>query len=314
MTKRRWTEAWAVGLALLISAAAPAAHADSERPAEPGEAINHQLPGERLLSAGRAAARAGTAVRPRRASAELGFTLLDRAFDFNEPLDPSSPSNYRSGVLYALRLQGELYPLAWLDRRGPLDGLGITMRYLRAVGLSSVMVGHTEPLDTTLQGVELGLRYRWNLLGGPGGLTLIVGVEFGWQEFTIHDDPYNPVPMPDITYQYLKLTPVGLELPLINRPGTWFGAELRLAYMAVADAGEMERNDSSGFGTASVGGVQAEVGLMAIYRGFTARLSYSYRRFFYDFDNACYGTTGCRAAGGALDIYHRWVLAFGYTL
>ncbi len=59
-------------------------------------------------------------------------------------------------------------------------------------------------------------------------------------------------------------------------------------------------------------GIDFGAGLFGSYYGFFAKISGFYRRLFFDFDNACYPQLGCKAAGGALDVYIGGTFLLGY--
>ena len=238
--------------------------------------------------------------------------LLNREFDFNDPVKPKNPSNYRSGLVPAFFAELAFYPLSYFHR-GPLANLGIEGRYFRVLYLRSQMAGQLEPLTTTLHDIEVGLRYRWNILSSPTSPTIKAGLDFGRLGFKIHDDPSNPVPLPDIAYYYLKLALVGVVVPFYASSTFSIGASGYFDYLLIFSSGDIERTDSGGYGRSSTGGIEVNLGLWATYRGFFARINGFYRRIFYDFDNACYPISGCNAAGGALDIYKGGYLSIGYA-
>jgi hypothetical protein len=246
----------------------------------------------------------------------VGLMMVSRNFDFNDPIYPAKAdehSNYRSGIVPAVLLDAAIYPLAYLNR-GPLANMGIVGRYYRVLGLKSQPPTGNEPVHTTLHTIEVGLRYRWNILKRNSSPTLYAGVEFGRLGFVIWDDQFNYVPLPDIVYLYLKLALVGLEVPFYAKNRFRIGLSGSFDYLLIFEAGEIENTDSTGYGRSSTGGVDIGLGLFGSYYGFFLKVGGFYRRIFYDFDNACYhGQLGCRAAGGALDIYMGGSLLAGYS-
>jgi hypothetical protein len=242
----------------------------------------------------------------------VGVMLLSREFDFNDPIEPKQPSNYRSGMVPALLFDGAAYPLALLGR-GPLANLGIVASYYRVPVLRSQMQGYTEPVDTTLHQIEAGLRYRWNILGKLSSPTLKAGLSYGRLGFVIHWDPalYN-VQLPNIVYNYLKIAILHLEVPFYATKRWSFGAVASFDYLYIFSSGDIEATDTSGYGRSSTAGIDIGGGLFASYRWFWVRATGFYRRVFYAFDNQCYkDKTGCHAAGGALDIYKGATLLAG---
>jgi hypothetical protein len=246
----------------------------------------------------------------------FGMMAVSRNFDFNDPIYPAKAdehSNYRSGIVPAIVLDAAVYPLAYLNR-GPLANMGLVGRYYRVLGLKSQPPTGNQPVNTTLHTLELGLRYRWNILKKNSSPTVYAGVEFGRLGFVIWDDQYNYVPLPDIVYLYLKLALVGLEVPFYAKNRIRVGLTGSFDYLLIFEAGEIENTDSTGYGRSSTGGIDIGLGLFGSYYGFFIKVNGFYRRIFYDFDNACYhGKLGCRAAGGALDIYTGGSVLAGYS-
>ena len=296
----------ALPLSLLMLCASGPAAADPGGALEPGEVSRHRAPGEQRIPR--------TSSRPpwrTQLVALVGLSVMDRSFEFNDPLSPMNPADYSSDPIPALDLAARVYPLASVG--GPLADIGITFDYYRALHLKSIMAGHKDPLDTTLQKVEVGLHFRWNVLARSSSPTLFSGLGYGLLEFAIHDPDEAPVPLPDLSYEYLWLMIVGARIPFVANAGFSFGATARLDYLVVLAAGEMELTDSGGYGTASMGGVEARAGLFIGYNWFEARATFFYRRIWFDFDNTCYGVTGCMAAGGALDQYTGLQVTFGFS-
>jgi hypothetical protein len=244
----------------------------------------------------------------------LGMMLLSRTFDFNDPVEPKSPSNYRSPMVAAILAEVGAYPLAWIGR-GPLANLGVVGSYYRVLVLQSQIEG-SDPASTTLHQFEVGLRYRWNILGRATSPTIKAGLYFGRLGFAIHWDPAKTpnVSLPDIAYLYLKIAILQLEVPFYQTRRWGVGALASFDYLYVFSAGDIERTDSGGYGKSSTAGIDVAGGVYANYRGFFLKLTGFYRRFFYAFDNQCFkDNTGCKAAGGALDVYKGMTILGGYA-
>ena len=244
-----------------------------------------------------------------------GMRIMYRNFDFNDPIYPAKSGehvNYRSGLVPAFDLRAALYPLAALHR-GPLRNLGLSLRYYRALGLESQPPTGSGGVETTLQEWLLGPRYRWNVLDTPGSPDLVFGADFGQLRFVILDDQYNYVPLPDIVYDIMRLKLIDFGLPLHAGRVLRLVARAKLDYHVVFGAGEIENTDSTGYGHASIGAVAVAGSLTFDIRGGLVGFEAFYQRYFYDFDNTCYGgQLGCRAAGGATDRYYGFLVFGGY--
>jgi len=216
--------------------------------------------------------------------------------------------NFRSGVVPALRLDGALYPLAHLP--GPLSSLGIVGRYQRALRLK-YHLPNVDPLRTTLHMVEVGLRYRWNLLSREGSPTLNIGAEFGRLAFVIWNDGQVPesTELASLAYIYLKLAVAGLDLPLYIKRGFVVGVRAHVDYLQIFTAGPISEDNGAGAGPRTQSGLEVGGGAFASYAGFFVRTGGFYRHIFFNFDHMCQG--GCD--GSASDVYMGASLDAGYA-
>jgi hypothetical protein len=250
-------------------------------------------------------------------SASVGLMVLSKRFDINDPQDPREPEKhpyYRSGATVALRVEAELYPVAFFHR-GPLANLGLVARWWRVLKLDSQSPETAEPIRTTLHAYEGGLRYRWNILDRLLSPTLKAGVEIGRHGFVIWDTDADGIALPDVGYVYLKLALVGLDVPFYKTGDYLFGASASFDYLLIFTSGDIERTDTIGYGRSNTGGIDAGLGLFGSYGNLFARIEGFYRRIFYDFDMTCRqnDTLPCKSAGGALDIYMGGSLQLGYA-
>jgi hypothetical protein len=248
--------------------------------------------------------------------AELGVGLMfiKRKFDFNDPVE-HKPPNYNSPMVPAFQIDAAIYPLSYF-RRGPLANLGVVGRFYRVFYMKSLvqnLSSASDPLRTTLQDFQLGLRYRWNILGRRTSLTIKPGVDFGRLSFIIWDDIAHPVSLPDVTYYYLQLALVGLEMPFYTSGSGFFtfGGTANFSYQLIFSAGEIERTDGAGYGHSSTGGIDVNGGIYTTLGNFFIKANGFYRRIFFSFDQSC-GSV-CKLAGGALDIYAGLVISGGYA-
>lgn len=235
----------------------------------------------------------------------VGLTLVNRSFDFSDPADPNT-ANYRSGgVVPALLVQAGLYPFARFGK-GFFSNLGVVGHYLRAVGLRSKQPGFTDDAPTSLDQLELGIRYRWNILDRPSSPVLKVGLSYGMQNFGIEWTNTTPekAPLPNLGYMYLKLALGSLDLPFYSGSAFTIGGNASFDYMHVFNAGDIERPDEAGYGKSTTGGIDLGLGAYASYGAFFARVTGFYRRYFFNFDRSCVANnSGCKDAYGAVDAY-----------
>ena len=243
-----------------------------------------------------------------------GLLLLNRRFAFSSPQEPREPPDYKTPTIVpAAQIEGAVFPLATITRTA-LANLGFAGRYYRVFGLkSSFGGGNASALDTVVQQFEAGVRFRWNVFDKPDGISLRLGVDYGQLAFHI-SDPANSVPLPDITYSYVKFAILGLNLPLYYVPTFTMSLKASFDYLLILSAGAIERTSSGGYGNSTTNGIEAGGGLNFQFSGFFADISGFYRRVFYSFDGLCYRQSlGCNFAGGALDIFLGLTVSFGYA-
>jgi len=261
----------------------------------------------------------------------VGAMLVNRWFTIGDPSrevpydanfdDPKKRPPDSSVMTSAFHLEGALYPFA-IFSRSPIAGLGIAARYYRVFQLQLLNDdGKTQnekgPFNTTYSVMELGLRYRWNILGRLTSPTYIAGLDYGRQLFVIHDGQ-DLIKLPDITHQYLNLALVGLEVPFTANANWSVGLNAGFDYLLVFNSGHIENNDNTGYGRSSTGGIEAEAGLYFTYKGFFMRLNGAFRYLWYSFSpqecvNRQNRAMGCKNAEDASEKLASGYLRVGYA-
>ncbi|WP_438029456.1 hypothetical protein [Sorangium sp. So ce233] len=228
-------------------------------------------------------------------SVELGVEFVGRWFDYSDP----RTNNLRPYSVFgqpALSISGEVYPLASTDI-AVLKGLGITAGYARALGLNSA-VGDGDPISTTYQRINLGLRERLSI-GEASQLGISAGLRFLTFEIEAPADLARTVP--NVSYTLFRagldgrfpVGPVGLAL----------GAE----YLMPLSSGSVYER----FQGPSVQGIGAMAGVMIpVATGIEARVLVEYARFFSSFQPE---QDDPYIAGGAIDQYLGLRLAGAYV-
>ncbi|WP_437928774.1 hypothetical protein WMF37_05710 [Sorangium sp. So ce291] len=228
-------------------------------------------------------------------SVELGVELVGRWFDYSDP----RTQNLRPYSIFgqpALSVSGELYPLASTDI-AVLKGLGITAGYAQALGLNSA-VGGGDPISTTYQRINLGLRERLSL-GEKSVLGISAGLRFLTFEIDAPADLARTVP--NVSYTLFR---AGLDGRFPVGPvALGLGAE----YILPLSSGPVYER----FTGASVQGIGALAGVMIpVATGIEARLLVEYARFFSSFQPE---QGDPYIAGGAIDQYLGLRLAGAYV-
>jgi hypothetical protein len=204
-----------------------------------------------------------------------------RHFAYNDGLS----ANLRPYTLNAAPLVtagGEIYPLAGAYT---VDA-GLVLAYAQAFATRSATVD-AGTLETRWTRYAAGGRVRVRA-GGDGGPVFGLTGAYGGELFAI--ESLNPnASLPSVDYRFVRAS-ADARVPLGR-----FAVFGDVGYLFVLSAGAV----AARFPKSSVGGVQAEVGgAVAIAAGFEARVTASYRRFFYTMNP----TPGDGyVAGGALD-------------
>ncbi|WP_437491149.1 hypothetical protein WME75_15060 [Sorangium sp. So ce1014] len=227
-------------------------------------------------------------------SVELGLEFVGRWFDYSDPLS----QNLRPYSVFgqpALSLSGELYPLAGTGI-AVLKGLGITAGYAQALGLNSA-VGDGDPISTTYQRINLGLRQRLSI-----GESSVLGISAGLRFLTFEIDAQGALAntVPNVSYTLFR---AGLDARVPVGP---VALALGADYLMPLSSGPVYDR----FTGASVQGIGATAGvLIPVATGIEARLLLEYARFFSSFQPEL---TDTYAAGGATDQYLGIRLAGAY--
>ncbi|WP_438020100.1 hypothetical protein WMF18_13975 [Sorangium sp. So ce315] len=228
-------------------------------------------------------------------SVELGLEFVGRWFDYSDP----RTNNLRPYGVFgqpALSIAGEVYPLASTDIP-VLKDLGITAGYARALGLNSA-VGDGDPISTTYQRINLGLRERLSI-GDASQLGINAGLRFVTFDIEAPADLARTVP--NVSYTLFR---VGLDgrFPL-GPVALGLGAD----YLLPLSSGPVYER----FKGPSVQGIGAMAGVMIpVATGIEGRVLLEYARFFSSFQPE---QGDAYIAGGAIDQYLGLRLAGAYV-
>jgi hypothetical protein len=212
----------------------------------------------------------------------VGIEGGERRFKYADPLTRNLRT-YQLNAAPAVAAQGELYPIAAAHVLQP----GVVLGYARAFALKSSSSDGTA-MDTQWSHLYAGARLRLRLRPGTER-DPIVGLTgaYGQELFAISAAP--GVAPPAVDYRFVRVS-ADVRVP--------FGRAAAFAtagYLFVLSAGDV----AARFPKSNVGGVMAELGgSFALSTSLEARVTASYRRFFYAM-NPTPGDT--YVAGGALD-------------
>jgi hypothetical protein len=239
----------------------------------------------------------------------VGLMVLVRSFKFNDT-DPSNddPKSYKTGLVPLLLLEGAIYPFSILGQ-GWIANIGFILRYYRALMLKSKPPTQIDEYNTTLDDIEVGINYRWNLFDRLTSPILRMGMEYGRMNFTIDDE--DDIGLPDVTYNYIKGPVLQLDLPFYSNTDLMFGGMALGDFLWFLSEGQIEQMEKPGYGASKTFGIDAQLGLYVFFRQFLIEVNGFYRRIFFSFENKC--LQQCNSAGGALDEYFGATVQVGYV-
>lgn len=267
-----------------------------KRTVKPASAATHRRRGAMSLSA-------GVAVMTR----QLAFTT--------RPDLMNAPQGYTGPAVPALRVTGELYPLA-IDksRTGLAANIGIGFEVDRVFGLQTQVDngGMAVNLPTTEMRYSAGVRVRHAFGSKPTHPSIKLSLGYSKLEFAVQKQEGVAIDLPNTAYAYFD---PGLELrvPFTTKVAMFAGGRA----MLVRTAGEVQQNDQ--YGTAKITGFDAGGGFEVAWSSrLVFQLAARYMAIGYEFQgdgemsNNRDGDPTSVDVGGALDRYMSGSLTAGY--
>ena len=180
----------------------------------------------------------------------LSFNMRRMSFSFDSDL-ASQPPPYKGVPVAGIYLDGTVFPLAvGHKRRGMAKNFGATVMYDRVLKIESKAMG--TPLPTTQQRYAVGVAFRY-----PVNEKMVIGarVRYGRQSFTIQSVDGVTADIPNVEY-----TIIDPAVTLAYQAAPKFSIDAKLAFMAITNTGQIQKNDMSGYGAATVKGFEGEFG------------------------------------------------------
>ncbi len=276
----------------------------------------------------------------------IGLGTWIRSFSLNDPAptkvtNPSGQSEpvghpqYNSGGTFALHLGAKVRPLSFLSD-GFISMIYLRLHFLTTLGLKSKALGTTKDpttgktvqvtklLSTSFLEFMLDMGLDWNILDTKTSPHVVGGIGFGVMNFSIGwEDQVTSVyqtkgRLPDVGYKFF-LIKLGLYWPFLSIKKFSLGAHLNLdGRPLVSDTGDVE-DPTYWYGPASAGGLGLGLGIDGRYSiresiNLVASIEYTAARYFYTFTDAQQRVKpNTRAAGGALDVLHGFIVNLGYA-
>jgi hypothetical protein len=131
---------------------------------------------------------------------DAGVSVNSRVLSFSSRGFDQTPPSYRNAGVPGARVDGELYPLAFLSRTSPASGIGVAGTYDKTVGLS---VANPAAFGSTLKVDQhqwsIGGRFRYAFGESPSP-AVTFALDYGHRAFKV-DRSTATIDMPDVDYK-----------------------------------------------------------------------------------------------------------------
>jgi len=184
---------------------------------------------------------------------DAGPSASSRVLTFSSRGYPQAPPGYRNAAAGGVRVDGELYPLAFIAPSSPVAGIGVAGSYDKTLGLEVAQpdAGMPRvPVDAHVWSV--GARFRLGL-GQEHGPTMTFAADYGHRRFAL-DRTKGSIDMPDVDYAGFE-PGLDVRVPLGGTFALLAGGRATL----LRAAGGIQNADS--YGRAHITGGRAMVGL-----------------------------------------------------
>ena len=230
-----------------------------------------------------------------------GVSFVGRNLSFSYAGDEADrPLGYQGNPVPGIFAEGEIYPMAFSNKRGVLANLGVGFVADRVLRLNSAVddgMGGTALLTTRQSRYGASLLYRHNFGDGPRGVSLTASVGYTKLSFVIDKEAAPAgviVDVPNVSYAYAD-PGLGVRIPITGP----LAALVEGKFLAVLDTGEIQ--DPNQYGAATVTGFDADAGLeYRIGEHFLARAGARFVMMGYAFKGT--GTLTDRDENGEVDV------------
>lgn len=190
---------------------------------------------------------------------DVGVSVQNRQLIFTSRNNfPEAPKPYRNAPVPGARVEGELYPFAFINPKGIAGIIGFAGEYDKTLSLTLRTSAEANvPVKATQQHWSVGGRIRIPFGGKATSPTVTLGAGYGRRTFkTDRSDLMNPASLdvPDTSY---KLVDPGItfRIPIIPQLALTFGGKA----LIIIDAGPIQKPES--YGRAKVFGGSGQAGL-----------------------------------------------------
>lgn len=238
---------------------------------------------------------------------DVGGSAHKRTLKFNSRSFPEAPKNYSNSVVPGIRVEAQVYPLAFKNPHSIAAGIGLAGLFDQTVLLKltpDVQPGTSLPV--TERRFSIGPRFRYVFGSSFTSPSVTIGVGYAQRRFVVNRSalmPGNTIDLPDVKY-------VGFDPGIEAR----IGITGRLAFvlggsaLLLTSSGPIEKADQYGKATVTAG--QATAGFdVGITSRIAVRVTGEFAQFGFKFagtgtqSNARDGDPSTKDIGGATDRY-----------
>lgn len=189
---------------------------------------------------------------------DVGPSVSTRQLAFNSRVFEEAPKPYKNGAVGGMRVAGELYPLAFINPKSFISGLGFAGHYDQTLKLnlrSDAQMGTVFP--ATQRHWSVGGRFRIAFGSSARAPTVTLGGGYFHRTFSVDRSQLmagNIIDLPNVLY---KGYDPGLEfrIPIIKQVALMFGGQVLL----ITDTGDIQKLNQ--YGQAKVTSGQGMAGL-----------------------------------------------------
>jgi hypothetical protein len=190
---------------------------------------------------------------------DLGVSVQNRQLIFTSRNNfPEAPKPYRNAPVPGARIEGELYPFAFINPKGIAGIIGFAGEYDKTLSLTLRTTAEANvPVKATQQHWSIGGRLRIPFGSKPTSPTVTLGAGYGRRTFkTDRSGLMNQASLdvPDTSYKLID-PGITFRIPIIPQLALTFGGKA----LIVTDAGPIQKPES--YGRAKVFGGSGQAGL-----------------------------------------------------
>ena len=190
---------------------------------------------------------------------DLGVSVQNRQLIFTSRNNfPEAPKPYRNAPVPGARVEGELYPFAFISPKGIAGIIGFAGEYDKTLSLTLRTTAEANvPVKATQQHWSVGGRLRIPFGGKATSPTVTLGAGYGRRTFKTDRSglmDQASLDVPDTSYKLID-PGITFRIPIISQLALTFGGKA----LIIIDAGPIQKPES--YGRAKVFGGSGQAGL-----------------------------------------------------